>query len=75
MTCGERKGREGGVEVGVVSGNAPESIAELQIKFGELIARRGYLGDFSFVVGKNAFTDTNPPPHSVTWKHAFSGPF
>ena len=67
--------KEREVEVSVVSGNAPESIAELQIKFGDLIARRGDLGVFSFVVGNNAFTDTKPPSRSVTWKHAFSGPF
>jgi hypothetical protein len=65
--------------VSVVSGNAPESIAELQIKFGDLIARRGDLCGFWFVVGKNsvscAFKDANSSSRPVTWKHAFSGPF
>jgi hypothetical protein len=67
--------------VSVVSGNAPESIAELQIKSGDHIApKRAWVASRS-IVGKNrvsyAFTDsdTKPSTSPVTWKHAFCGPF
>jgi hypothetical protein len=47
---------------------------ELQIKFGDLIARKGRdSGGFSFIVGVSH--DTKPTTRPVTWKHAFSGPY
>lgn len=52
----ERKGKEGKGKrmVNVVSGNAPESIAELKICFSDPVTERGTSFGFSFVVGKAA---------------------
>lgn len=56
----------------VVSGNAPESIAGLEITFGNHIAQRG-LG--SLLVRVDAFTDTNPNPRLLWTFHGLAFSF
>jgi hypothetical protein len=57
----DREGREGKgrvVDVSVVSGNAPESIAELQAELGNHVTKNGVSKASRFLY---AFTHTNYP--------------